>query len=977
MALEQVNSSDFISITGARQNNLKNIDIKIPKNKLVVITGPSGSGKSSLAFDTIYTEGRRRYVESLSAYARQFLNIQDKPDFDSIAGLSPAIAIDQKTSSKNPRSTVATMTEIYDYLRILFARAGIAYSPATGLPIEKKTSSEVISEILEFPFGTKLVVLSPVIRGQKGEHKKLLIQLRRQGFQRARLNGNYIDIDDLEIDDKNKKNYVEIVVDRIEITKEIKERVASSIETALTLSEGLIHVHVLEMPEGVKEFKAKNGKVFKEDDVVTFSEKFSCHISGFTIEEIEPRIFSFNSPYGACPECDGIGTEYYFSEELIVPDATKSINQGALKPWENLSSNKIWYQTLDAMGREFGFSCDEPFLDISDENKKRILYGTDGKEFIVDVLDGIKRTKYKTAFDGLINILDKKLKESDNDVVKEELEKYQDITHCHKCHGYRLKEESLCIKLNGFHIGQVCEMSIEYSLAWFLDLPSKMSETQNLIAEKVLKEITKRMQFLKNVGLDYLTLRRESGTLSGGESQRIRLASQIGSELTGVMYVLDEPSIGLHQSDNAKLIKTLQHLRDIGNTVIVVEHDEETMMAADYLIDIGPGAGEFGGHVIAQGTPEEVLKSEDSITGKFLSGRECITGLVARRKLGNGRFIEIKGARSNNLKNIDVKIPLGIFNCVTGVSGGGKSSLIIHTLYKAIARKMNGNSAKPGIHDEITGLENIDKIIEIDQSPIGRTPRSNPATYTSTFTHIRDFFTALPESRRRGYKPSRFSFNVKGGRCEACQGDGIVKVEMHFLPDVYVPCDVCKGAKYNKETLEVKYMDKTISDVLNMPIKDAYQLFKNMPLIADRLKCLMNVGLDYITLGQSATTLSGGESQRIKLAKELSKKETGNTLYILDEPTTGLHSNDIKKLLDVLQMLVDQGNTMLIIEHNMDVIKTADYIIDIGPTGGVKGGKLVACGTPEEIVLVSESLTGKFLLPYLDRMKNFKSRTTS
>lgn len=958
-------------VYGARQNNLKNIDIRIPKNKLVVITGPSGSGKSSLAFDTIYTEGHRRYVESLSVYARYFLNMHNKPDFDSISGLSPAIAIDQKTSSRNPRSTVATMTEIYDYLRIMFARAGVPYSPATGMPIESKTASEIIQELMEFPMGTKFTILSPIIRGQKGEHKKLLIQVRRQGYQRARLDGEFYDLEDLEIDDKNIKHTVEIVIDRIEITDNIKERLASSVETGLQLSDGLIHIEIHSIPGDLTKFKFKNGKEVKINENIIFSERFSCPVSGFTLEEVEPRIFSFNSPYGACPACDGIGTEYFFSEDLIVPDPEKTITGGALKPWENLSSNKHWYQTLEALAKHYKFSLEVPFSALDDKTKNIIFFGTEGEEFVVDTVDGIKRTRYKATFDGIINILFKQWKESENEVIKEELEKYQDTTHCQKCKGHRLKEETLCVRINKLNIGEVCSKTIDDTIKWFDELPAHLSETQLSIADKVIKEILKRLKFLQNVGLDYLTLSRESGTLSGGESQRIRLASQIGSELTGVMYVLDEPSIGLHQSDNQKLIATLKNLRDIGNTVIVVEHDEETMIAADYLIDIGPGAGEFGGYVVAEGIPSVVMDNNNSITGKYLSGKECITGLKARRKYGNGKFIEIKNARSNNLKGIDVKIPLGVFNCVTGVSGGGKSSLIIHTLYKALARKFYGAHAKPGLHDEILGLENIDKIIEIDQSPIGRTPRSNPATYTAAFTHIRDFFTALPESRRRGYKPARFSFNVKGGRCEACQGDGVVKVEMHFLPDVYVVCDVCRGAKYNKETLEIKYRDKSISDVLSMPIKDAYDVFKGMPLIADKLKCLIDVGLDYIKLGQPATTLSGGESQRIKLAKELSKKETGNTLYILDEPTTGLHSSDIKKLLDVLQMLVDQGNTMLVIEHNMDVIKTSDYVIDIGPFGGDKGGKLVACGSPEEIAECKESLTGKFLEPYLQKMKIF------
>ena len=962
----------MIVVHGARQNNLKNIDIKIPKYKLVVITGPSGSGKSSLAFDTIYTEGRRRYVESLSSYARQFLNIQDKPDFDSITGLSPAIAIDQKTSSKNPRSTVATMTEIYDYLRILYARIGVPYSPATGLPIESKTSSEIISEIMEFPEGSKIIILAPIVRGKKGEHKKLLISLRRQGFQRCRFDGTYMDLDSVEIYDKNVKHTIEIVIDRIEIEASVKERLANAVETGLGLSEGILNVELSELANNQKNFTFKTGKAVKNEETLVFSEKFSCPVSGFTLEEIEPRIFSFNSPYGACETCDGLGTEYYFTPDLIIPNPELSVNEGAILPWGDISRNKHYHQILEGMAKAYNFSLTTPFQFLPEAIKKMILYGNEGKEFEVEYLDGIKRTKFNSDFKGIVNILNAQWKESDSEIIKQELEKYQDVTNCHKCEGYRLKSSTLCVKIDDIHIGELCRKSIEHTIEWIENVPTKLTERQNAIGEKVFKEILKRLNFLKNVGLEYLTLARESGTLSGGESQRIRLASQIGSELTGVMYVLDEPSIGLHQSDNQKLINTLKHLRDIGNSVIVVEHDEETMIEADYLIDIGPGAGEYGGYVVAHGTPAEVMAHEDSITGKYLSGRECITGLGGRRKFGNGKFIEIIGAKANNLKNINVKIPLGLFTCVTGVSGGGKSSLVIHTLYKAIARKFHQSAPKPGAYEEIKGLEHIDKIVEIDQSPIGRTPRSNPATYTATFTHIREWFANLPDSRRRGYKPSRFSFNVKGGRCEACQGDGIVKVEMHFLPDVYVPCEVCKGAKYNKETLEIKYMGKSIFDVLNMSIRDAYELFKPITLISEKIKCLIDVGLDYMKLGQSATTLSGGESQRIKLSRELSKKETGNTLYILDEPTTGLHSSDIKKLLEVLQTLVDQGNSLVVIEHNMDVIKTADYIIDIGPQGGEKGGRLVGCGTPEEVSLIKESLTGQNLVHYLKRMKEYQ-----
>jgi excinuclease ABC subunit A len=965
-----MSTEDKIIIHGARQNNLKNIDIEIPKNKLVVITGPSGSGKSSLAFDTLYTEGQRRYVESLSAYARQFLNIQSKPDVDYIGNLSPAIAIDQKTSSKNPRSTVATVTEIYDYLRVLFARIGVPYSPATGLPIVSQTSSQMIQELLELPNGTKMNILAPVIRGQKGEHKKLLIALRKQGYQRVRLNGEYMSIDDAEIDDKNRKNNVEIVVDRIEITPDIKERLASSIENALGVANGLVYADIQSFPmnedgETTEEFKFKNGKIANLEHHLVYSEKFSCPISGFVIEDLEPRIFSFNSPYGACGACNGLGKEQYFMKELIIPDEDKSINDGCIAPWENLTSNKLYYQVLGALAKHYGFSTRDPWKSLPEKIQQIILYGNNGEEVEVEYSDGLRKSKMKRAFEGVINILDARLRETESEAIREEIAKFQDETYCHVCHGYRLQAPSLAVKIAGKNIGEVCFMTIEESIKWFENLIPQLTEQQQEIGERPVKEIIKRLYFLHNVGLDYLTLAREAKTLSGGESQRIRLASQIGSELTGIMYVLDEPSIGLHQSDNEKLIKTLKHLRDIGNTVIVVEHDEETMMAADMLIDIGPVAGEGGGYIVACGTPQEVMENPDSITGKYLSGKERIEGLHARRRGNPEAKITIKGARSNNLKNIDVDFPLGKMVCVTGVSGCGKSSLVMETLYRAVAKRLHSTSVKPGLHTEITGLEYIDKIIEIDQSPIGRTPRSNPATYTACFTHIRDWFTNLPEAKRRGYKSSRFSFNVKGGRCEACQGDGIIKVEMHFLPDVYVECEVCKGKRYNKETLEVKYKGKSICDVLEMSIGEAYEFFKPIDLIATKLKYLVKVGLDYMKLGQPATTLSGGESQRIKLARELSKKDTGNTLYILDEPTTGLHSCDIKKLLEVIQQLVDQGNSMVIIEHNMDVIKTADWIIDIGPKGGVNGGTLVACGTPEDVSKVEESITGQYLKKYL------------
>ncbi len=963
---------DKIIIHGARQHNLKNIDIEIPKNKLIVITGPSGSGKSSLAFDTLYTEGQRRYVESLSAYARQFLNIQSKPDVDYIGNLSPAIAIDQKTSSKNPRSTVATVTEIYDYLRVLFARIGVPYSPATGKPIVSQTSSQMIQEILELPIGTKINILAPVVRGQKGEHKKLLISLRKQGYQRVRLNGQYMNIDDAEIEDKNRKNTLEIVVDRIEIVQGIKERLASSVESTLDVANGLIYADIQSFPsnedgEDVLSFTFKNGKVIDLEHNLVYSEKFSCPVSGFVIEDLEPRIFSFNSPYGACPSCGGLGKERYFVKDIIIPDDRKSIADGAIAPWSSLTSNKMYYQILGGLASHYGFSTRDPWKELPEKFQKMILYGNGGEEIDIEYSDGLRKSRMKRAFEGVINILEARLRETESEAIREEVAKFQDETHCHVCHGYRLQQPSLAVKVADKNIGEVCVMTISSSIKWFEALAPQLTEQQREIGERPIKEIIKRLYFLHNVGLDYLTLAREAKTLSGGESQRIRLASQISSELTGIMYVLDEPSIGLHQSDNAKLIKTLKHLRDIGNTVIVVEHDEETMLAADMLIDIGPVAGEGGGHIVASGTPEDVMNNPNSITGRYLSGKERIEGLHARRRGNPDAKITIKGARANNLQNIDVDFPLAKMVCVTGVSGCGKSSLVMETLYRAVAKRLHSTSVKPGFHSEITGLEYIDKIIEIDQSPIGRTPRSNPATYTACFTHIRDWFANLPEAKRKGYKSSRFSFNVKGGRCEACQGDGIIKVEMHFLPDVYVECEVCKGKRYNKETLEVRYKGKSICDVLEMSIGEAYIFFKPIDLIANKLKYLAMVGLDYMKLGQPATTLSGGESQRIKLARELSKKDTGNTLYILDEPTTGLHSSDIKKLLEVVQQLVNQGNSMVIIEHNMDVIKTADWVIDVGPKGGVEGGKIVAAGTPEYVASVPESVTGQYLLKYLQK----------
>jgi excinuclease ABC subunit A len=942
---------DKIEIKGAKEHNLKDINVEIPKNKLVVITGLSGSGKSSLAFDTIYAEGQRRYVESLSAYARQFLQLQNKPNVEYISGLSPAIAIDQKTTSKNPRSTVGTITEIYDYLRLLYARIGIPYSPATGKPIQSQTVSQMVDAINGLPKDTKIYILAPIIKGEKGEHRKELIQLKKQGFQRVKIDGILYDLDDLPTIDKNKKHVIELVVDRLAINDELSNRLADSIEIGLKYGNGIIHVEILDSTE-----------------VMTFSEKYACPISGFQIDEIEPRIFSFNSPFGACPVCEGIGIEHYFNEGLVIPNTNLSLNEGVIAPWEVIKSR---YQTqiLRSLSIHYKFSLDVPFNKLPEDIQKLILYGTNGEEIEMTFNDGMRTQTVKKPFEGVIPDLQKKFHDAENYWAKEDLEKFQSTRHCSSCNGYRLKPESLCIKIAGLHIGEVSHFTITDIYEWFYELPNKLDVTQNKIAERVIKELKERIGFLKNVGLDYLTLSRNAGTLSGGESQRIRLASQIGSGLTGVLYVLDEPSIGLHQSDNKRLIATLKNLRDIGNTVIVVEHDEETMMTADYLIDIGPGAGVHGGEVIACGTPEEVMECNNSITGQYLKGVKFIPIPNKRRTGQNNRYIQLTGACSNNLQNVKIKIPLGTFTCVAGVSGGGKSTLIIHTLYKAAIKKLEQTSVVPGKYDTITGLEYLDKVIDIDQSPIGRTPRSNPATYTGVFSPIRDWFTNLPEAKARGYKVGRFSFNVKGGRCETCQGDGVIKIEMHFLPDVYVTCEECKGKRYNRETLEIKYKDKSIADVLDMTVEDALLFFDKVPVIKEKMDALMDVGLGYIKIGQSATTLSGGEAQRVKLAKELARRSTGKTLYIFDEPTTGLHSDDINKLLKVLHKLVELGNTVVVIEHNMDVIKTADYIIDVGPGGGDKGGKIVACGTPEEIVKVKESVTGEYLKPYLDKGK--------
>lgn len=931
--------SKYIEIRGARQHNLKNVDINIPKNSLTVITGLSGSGKSSLAFDTIYAEGQRRYVESLSSYARQFLDLQNKPDVDSIEGLSPAISIEQKTTSHNPRSTVGTVTEIYDYMRLLWARAGTPYSPATGLPIEAQSVSQMVDKILAMPEGTKLILLAPIARGKKGEFKKEFAELQKKGFQRVNIDDEIYNIEELPELNKNQKHDIEVVVDRIIIKAGIESRVSQSVETALKLSDGLLYV------ENMADKKRQ-----------TFSSKFACPVSGFTIEEIEPRLFSFNNPQGACPCCGGLGASLYMDPELVVPNENLSLSGGAIAPWSVSSHSMFYRQTLDSLCEYLEISNKTPWKDLPAYAQETILYGS-GNKCVPMVYSRFVTDK---PFEGVIPNMERRFLETDSAASREELSHYQSAAPCECCHGKRLKPEALAVKICGKDIIEASDMSIKQALNWFSGVEAQLTPQKQEIAHKIIKEIVERLRFLNNVGLDYLTMSRQSGTLSGGEAQRIRLASQIGSGLTGVMYVLDEPSIGLHQRDNDKLLATLTRLRDIGNTVIVVEHDEDAMRAADFLVDMGPGAGSNGGNVVAAGTVAEVLKNKNSLTAQYLTGEKYIAVPSIRRK-GNGKFLELTGAKTNNLKNVDLKIPLGTFTCVTGISGGGKSSLILETLCKAIDKELNGSRIPTGKYDKLIGLENIDKVIDIDQSPIGRTPRSNPATYTGVFTNIRDWFAGLPEAKARGYTSGRFSFNVAGGRCEACKGDGVMKIEMNFLPDVYVPCDSCHGTRYNRETLQVKFKDKSIADVLDMTIDDAYHFFENIPAIKNKLDLLRRVGLGYIHLGQSAPTLSGGEAQRIKLSKELSKKATGKTLYILDEPTTGLHFEDIKKLLQVLQMLVEQGNTVVVIEHNLDVIKTADYIVDLGPEGGDGGGEIIATGTPEEIVKVARSYTGKYL----------------
>jgi excinuclease ABC subunit A len=956
-------TSKFISIRGAREHNLKNISLDLPREKLVVITGLSGSGKSSLAFDTIYAEGQRRYVESLAAYARQFLDMMQKPDVDHIDGLSPAISIEQKTTSRNPRSTVGTVTEIYDYMRLLFARVGVPYSPATGLPIESQTVSQMVDRVLALPEGTRLYLLAPIARGRKGEYRKEFAELQKKGFQRLKIDGKFYEIGDAPALDKKFKHDIDVVVDRVVVRPDMSARLADSFETALSLSDGIAVVEFADPPSR------------GENERIIFSAKFACPVSGFTIEEIEPRLLSFNNPYGACPACDGLGTELFFEPDLVVPDENLSLNRGAIAPWARTSATSPYYQqTLESLARAYRQPMTKPWKSLPEDFRNVVLYGSGDDEIIFTYDDGVRHYSTTKPFEGVITNIERRWRETESSWVREELSRFQSDQPCEACAGNRLKPQALAVKIDGLHIGQVSDMSIREACHWFATLPAKLTPKQNEIAERILKEIRERLNFLNDVGLDYLTLARASGTLSGGESQRIRLASQIGSGLTGVLYVLDEPSIGLHQRDNARLLETLDRLRDLGNSVIVVEHDEEAILTADHVVDMGPGAGIHGGEVVAEGTPEQVMANPQSLTGQYLTGFKQIPMPKARRKPTRGRRLTVIGARANNLKNITVDIPLGLFTAVTGVSGGGKSTFLIETLYRAVARKLTNAREHPGDHDAVEGLEHLDKVIDIDQSPIGRTPRSNPATYTGAFTPIREWFAELPEAKVRGYKPGRFSFNVKGGRCEACQGDGVIKIEMHFLPDVYVTCDVCKGKRYDRETLEIKFKDKSIADVLDMTVEEAADLFKAVPSIRDKLETLKRVGLGYIHVGQQATTLSGGEAQRVKLSRELSRRATGRTLYILDEPTTGLHFHDVAKLLDVLHELVDQGNTVIVIEHNLEVIKTADWIVDLGPEGGDAGGHVVAVGTPEEIAANPQSYTGQYLKQVFDRRRGAKTK---
>ncbi len=951
-----------ISVRGAREHNLKDVSVDLPRDKLIVITGLSGSGKSSLAFDTIYAEGQRRYVESLSAYARQFLELMQKPDVDHIEGLSPAISIEQKTTSRNPRSTVATVTEIYDYMRLLWARVGIPYSPTTGLPISAQQVSQMVDRVMALPEGTRAYLLAPVVRGRKGEYRKELLEWQKAGYTRVRIDGQFHDIDAAPVLDKKYKHDLEVVVDRIVVREGIESRLADSFEQALKLADGLAYVDPADAQ--VIETKAKAGE-YAPEGRITFSQKFACPVSGFTIAEIEPRLFSFNAPQGACPACDGLGEKLHFDPALVVPNENLSIKKGAVVPWAKSNPPSPYYmQVLGSLAAHYNFSLDTPWNELPEDVVTTILYGTKGQPVVLKFIDGRKSYEVKKPFEGVIGNLDRRMLATDSAWMREELSKYQNAQPCETCHGARLRPEALAVKIAGEDISITTRRAVGPALDFFQSLPEKLTAQQNQIAERILKEIVERLGFLNNVGLDYLNLDRTSGTLSGGESQRIRLASQIGSGLSGVLYVLDEPSIGLHQKDNDRLLITLRRLRDLGNTVIVVEHDEDAIRTADWVVDMGPGAGVHGGAVVAEGTLQDILDNPDSITGDYLSGRRSVPVPPKRRK-GNGKKLTVSGARANNLKNVTASIPLGTFTCITGVSGSGKSSFTIDTLYAASARALNGARMLAGHHEKIDGLQYLDKVIDIDQSPIGRTPRSNPATYTGSFTQIRDWFAGLPESAARGYKPGRFSFNVKGGRCEACTGDGLIKIEMHFLPDVYVTCDVCHGARYNRETLEVKFKGKSIADVLDMTVEDAVEFFKAVPPIRDKMAMLAEVGLGYVKVGQQATTLSGGEAQRVKLAKELSRRATGSTLYILDEPTTGLHFEDVRKLLEVLHALVEQGNTVVVIEHNLEVIKTADWLIDLGPEGGVRGGEIVAVGTPETVAKEPRSYTGHYLAPLL------------
>ncbi|MFN3746903.1 MAG: excinuclease ABC subunit UvrA [Hyphomicrobiaceae bacterium] len=1003
-----------IHVRGAREHNLKNIDLEIPRDALVVFTGLSGSGKSSLAFDTIYAEGQRRYVESLSAYARQFLEMMQKPDVDHIDGLSPAISIEQKTTSRNPRSTVGTVTEIYDYLRLLFARVGVPYSPATGLPIESQTVTQMVDRVLALPEGTRLYLLAPVVRGRKGEFRKELAEWQKRGFQRVKINGAFYEIPDAPKLDKKYKHDIDVVVDRLVVRKDIATRLADSFETALALADGIAIIELADKPLNSPSPRSSRGEghaggvlparregqpqtaapgaaphpsplpASGEREVlrnknetherIIFSQRFACPVSGFTIEEIEPRLFSFNAPAGACPTCDGLGTELKFEPDLVVPDRSVSVGDGAIWPWARTGSTSPYYeQTLRSLALHYKFDMATPWEKLPRKIQDAILFGSNGEEITFTYQDGLRTYRTVKPFEGVIPNIERRWRETDSDWVREELSRYQGAHPCASCGGYRLKPQALAVKVGGKHIGEVTELSIRAANDWFADLPKTFTPQQAEIATRILKEIRDRLKFLNDVGLDYLTLARGSGSLSGGESQRIRLASQIGSGLTGVLYVLDEPSIGLHQRDNARLLETLKHLRDLGNTVLVVEHDEDAILQADYVVDIGPGAGVHGGKIVAHGTPAEVMATPGSLTAEYLSGAREIPMPSQRRAIDPKRALRVIGARANNLKDITAAIPLGVFTCVTGVSGGGKSTFLIDTVYKAAARKLNGAREAPGAHERMEGLELLDKVIDIDQSPIGRTPRSNPATYTGAFTPIREWFANLPDAKARGYGPGRFSFNVKGGRCEACQGDGVIKIEMHFLPDVYVTCDQCKGKRYNRETLEILFREKSIADVLDMTVEEGVQFFKAVPAIRDKLETLYRVGLGYIKIGQQATTLSGGEAQRIKLAKELSRRATGRTLYILDEPTTGLHFHDVAKLLEVLHELADAGNTVVVIEHNLEVIKTADWILDLGPEGGDGGGRIVAAGPPEDVARVKESYTGQFLKELLARRAKGKT----